>query len=198
MQFREIDDTKELMESAKAIFMLFLTEESEFELNITQTTVQPIHDIIYNHPELISKDLFHKLEFEVQWMLNDNLERFYANLDETLHKNNRRRKGSMKRFSFSLLNQYMAAKEATSEPEIEDRKFEEKSEDDSIDIQNAIESGRRRIRSANLIPDFIKKVSFKRNPIKEAISIETLEGIPTTRKTRSCTNVLLIFLGYNH
>jgi len=65
----------EVINQAKLIYNMFLTEDSEFELNITQTTVKPIKEILANY-ESISVDLFDKIAFEVNWMLSDSFDRF--------------------------------------------------------------------------------------------------------------------------
>jgi len=76
----------ELKETAKRIYNSFLTPDSEFELNITQKTVKPIHEIITKQEDLITNNLFHKISFEVQWMLEDSLEKFQHTIDQQRQK----------------------------------------------------------------------------------------------------------------
>jgi len=59
---------------------LFLTESSPFELNLSFTNIKTVKSIIFDDPKSITHDLFHKIAFQVEWMLSDNFERFNKNL----------------------------------------------------------------------------------------------------------------------
>ena len=76
-EFEKLETKEELLEKGNLIYDLFLTEDSEFELNITQISIRPIREILNDHTDQISTSLFHRVSHEVSWMLSDSLDRFH-------------------------------------------------------------------------------------------------------------------------
>eukprot|EP01080_Neovahlkampfia_damariscottae_P008614 gene8614-561_t len=83
--FKTITDKKKLIQESKILYNTYFTDNAEYEINVSVTNLKPVRDVIFNHPEKITNKLFHKIAFEVEWMLSDNLERFNRNLNSNNH-----------------------------------------------------------------------------------------------------------------
>lgn len=58
-----------LEDNAKNICVLYIKEESPYEINISQTTKQKISNIVLNNNDLLSREVFDESIFEVKRML---------------------------------------------------------------------------------------------------------------------------------
>eukprot|EP01080_Neovahlkampfia_damariscottae_P008604 gene8604-552_t len=82
-EFQKIEDKKECIKAAYDIYHSFIEDYSEFELNLSVIFKKQMYAIFHNKQEdKMSSTMFHGISFDVEWMLNDSLERFQQNLKE--------------------------------------------------------------------------------------------------------------------
>ena len=91
---------------AVEIFELFLTEDSPYQLNITEKKIAPIRKILLNSLDDITQELYQSIKFEVDHLLVDCFQRFKTSVEFQMYfyKENPKRKTSFTKSSTSLSN----------------------------------------------------------------------------------------------
>eukprot|EP01080_Neovahlkampfia_damariscottae_P008616 gene8616-563_t len=81
-EFKQLQNKKDMVEKADSMFHSFVEDDSEFELNLSIKLKKEMYNIFQNQKSKIYTNIFNGIAFEVEWMLNDCLERFQRKIDQ--------------------------------------------------------------------------------------------------------------------